>query len=136
MSRLPSKIVNLLLCGVLIAIPLSGCTRRSARPSGNVPIEVSLRITPDPARIGSAEVQISLEGPSGQVVTGARLSLRADMTHAGMQPVLAETEEVAPGVYTAPMTWSMAGDWVLTVEGTLADGDSFSRQLEFRVSDE
>ncbi len=34
------------------------------------------------------------------------------------------------------MAWSMAGDWVLTVDGTLADGTSFSRQFEFRVSDE
>jgi hypothetical protein len=136
MSRLQSKTVNLILIGVLIAIPLWGCTRRSAHQSGDEPNELSLKMAPDPARIGSAQVQISLEGAQGQAITGARLVLRGDMTHAGMQPVLAEAEEVEPGVYMATMEWPMAGDWVLTVDGILADGTSFSRQLDFRVSDE
>jgi hypothetical protein len=136
MSRLQSKTVSFILIGILIAIPLWGCTRRSARQPGDESVELALKMAPDPARIGSAQVHISLEGAHGQVITGARLVLRGDMTHAGMQPVLAEAEEVEPGVYMATMEWPMAGDWVLTVDGILADGTSFSRQLDFRVSDE
>ena len=136
MSRLWSKTVNLVLVGALFAIPLCSCTRLSAQQPGDESFELSLKITPDPARIGSAQVQITMQDASGQAITGAQLDLRGDMTHAGMQPVLAEAEEVEPGVYLATMEWSMAGDWVLIVDGTLADGTSFNRQLEFSVSDE
>jgi len=60
------------------------------------------------------------------------MSLRGDMTHAGMAPVLEDAEEVGEGLYRASFEWTMAGDWVITVSGKLDDGRTIRR--EFQVS--
>ncbi|OGO70653.1 MAG: hypothetical protein A2Z37_00715 [Chloroflexi bacterium RBG_19FT_COMBO_62_14] len=62
-------------------------------------------------------------------MTGASVSLKADMTHAGMAPVLDDAEEVGEGLYRMSFEWTMAGDWVLTVSGTLEDGRGFEHVL-------
>ena len=46
------------------------------------------------------------------------LSLRGDMDHAGMIPVLAEAEGAVDGVFKVPFEWTMGGSWI--VEASLA----------------
>ena len=54
------------------------------------------------------------------------------MSHAGMAPVFAEATEVDAGRYRATMDLSMAGDWVVLVHTTLADGRKWERQFEIK----
>jgi copper(I)-binding protein len=61
------------------------------------------------------------------------------MNHAGMIPVLADpiaddADGSADGRYHLPFTFTMLGDWILTVTVTQADGSSFSRNLEVRAA--
>jgi hypothetical protein len=51
------------------------------------------------------------------------------MTHPGMAPVTADVRETDPGVYEAALRFTMAGDWVLVLDGALADGRRLRRQL-------
>ena len=44
------------------------------------------------------------------------------MTHPGMAPVEAAVEEQGDGRYRARVRFTMAGDWVLRVQGTTPDG--------------
>ncbi len=63
---------------------------------------------------------------------GAEIKLEGNMSHAGMSPVFANTQEVAPGEYWAKMELSMAGDWIILVHLTLPDGSTLERQFEIK----
>ena len=65
-------------------------------------------------------------------MTGARIKLEGNMSHAGMAPVFADAKEIQPGRYQANMELSMAGDWYVSVRVTLADGRQFDREIEIK----
>ena len=54
------------------------------------------------------------------------------MSHPGMTPVFADANEIEPGRYHATITLSMAGDWVILVNSTLADGRKVEQQFEIQ----
>ena len=56
------------------------------------------------------------------------------MSHAGMQPVLAEASGGADGVYQAQWVWTMSGDWFVTVTAVLPDGRTLVRRFDLAVS--
>lgn len=59
----------------------------------------------------------------GEGVSGAKVKLIGDMTHAGMVPVLSEALETEKGLYRADdFAFTMAGDWIISAEIELADG--------------
>jgi hypothetical protein len=43
--------------------------------------------------------ELQLTDPSGAALPGARVALQGDMSHAGMQPLLAAAAETTAGVY-------------------------------------
>jgi major membrane immunogen (membrane-anchored lipoprotein) len=49
------------------------------------------------------------------------------MTHAGMVPVIVETNTSTDGRYELDYRWTMGGDWFVDVTVTLPDG-TFARQ--------
>ncbi len=65
-------------------------------------------------------------------MTGARIKLEGNMSHAGMAPVFADAKEIEPGRYQASMELSMAGDWYVSARVTLADGRRFDREIEIK----
>lgn len=84
---------------------------------------------------------VILTNADGAPVTDATVALEGNMNHAGMIPVLAEAvaddaDGSADGHYHLPFTFTMLGDWIITVEVNLADGSSFSRNLDVRASEE
>lgn len=60
------------------------------------------------------------------------MKLEGNMSHAGMAPVFAETQETEPGRYQSKMELSMAGDWHVSVRATLPDGRQFDREFEIK----
>lgn len=74
-----------------------------------------------------------LDGTLG--VADATVSLQGDMSHAGMQPVLASALPVEPGVYRAEdFAFHMAGDWFVTATVKTADGREARRETFVTVS--
>ena len=65
-------------------------------------------------------------------MTGARIKLEGNMSHAGMAPVFADAKEIEPGRYQSNMELSMAGDWYVSTRVTLADGRQFDREIEIK----
>jgi hypothetical protein len=88
-------------------------------------------VTPHPPEKGIAAFSMTLvDKITGQSVTGAQVQLEGNMSHPGMKPVLADAKEVATGRYEAPLEFTMAGDWFVQVNVTLADGGSVQRLVE------
>ncbi len=74
--------------------------------------------------------RLTLRDAAQQPVTGARLRLEGLMSHPGMAPLSAALVERGNGEYDAPLTFTMAGDWILLVTGELADGKTIKKQIE------
>ena len=109
----------------------SGCGRES-RNASSANAQISLTAIPFPAAVGAVALgDPGLQISAGQPISDAALSIKGDMTHAGMVPVLAEVQGGdAEGYYQVPIEWTMAGDWVVTVEVTLANGTSAQKRFE------
>ena len=75
-----------------------------------------------------------MQDASGAPVEGATVSLKGDMSHAGMQPVLAEASGGAGGIYQSPWVWTMSGDWIVTITAVLPDGRTLVRRVDLAVS--
>ena len=93
-------------------------------------ITVEHQITPQPVRVGPVRVTFNLLDASAKLVTGAHITVEADMSHAGMSPVFAEAKETQPGRYQADLALGMAGDWVVLLHGTLPGGEKLERQFD------
>jgi hypothetical protein len=73
-----------------------------------------------------------LSDPAARPVSGAQITVEADMSHAGMAPVFAEASETQPGQYQAHLNFAMVGDWVVLLHVRLPGGQTLERQ--FNVS--
>lgn len=109
----------LLLVLLAACRPPEGRTQGAANSSG---VRVSLELPQAPA-VGPATVRVYLLSPDNQGVAEATVTVTGTMTHAGMEPVVAEATPTESGVYeTEGFEFDMAGDWLLEAEVTLTDG--------------
>lgn len=111
---------------------MAGCFR-PAEPPDLVTIEHE--ISPAPARVGVATITFKLADANSRPITGARIAVEADMSHAGMSPAFAQAQEEQPGRYEAHLNFKMAGDWVILLHVTLPGGKKLERQIEVRGVD-
>jgi hypothetical protein len=82
--------------------------------------------------VGPATFSLKLSDSAAKPLTGARVTLEGNMTHAGMTPVYAGATEVEPGRYRASLEFTMGGDWVVLVHAALPDGQKLERQLDIK----
>ena len=99
--------------------------------SGDEAVSVTWAIDPAPPVTSTVTTaQITLRDRREQPVRGARLRLEGHMAHPGMTPVVSQVTEREDGTYTAPVHFTMAGDWTLVLTGELQDGTRITKQLE------
>jgi nitrogen fixation protein FixH len=125
----------LLALGLVALLGLAGCQRASRQaPADQAPdVRISLAVEPAPPTVGAARVVVQLADASGKPIDGAAVNVRGDMSHAGMQPVLATAAEQSGGAYAADFEWTMAGDWIVAVTAVLPDGRTATRQFDLAV---
>jgi hypothetical protein len=120
------RISVIALCACLVLV--QSCRKQNeSLPDLTLAHEVS----PQPPRVGPVTITLIVTKASGPV-TGARITLEGNMSHAGMAPVFAEATEMAPGQYRAIIELSMAGDWVVQVHLSLPDNIKLNRQFEIK----
>jgi hypothetical protein len=127
MSR--SKFLSLSF--ILISL-LSACARRQAVDQAPE-LLVDLTIIPSPPSPGATLLQIQITDPDGESPGNFDLSIRGDMSHAGMEPVIVEEARGESGIYAIPFKWTMAGDWFVTITATLPDGRLLLRTIPVQV---
>lgn len=117
----------------LIVLVGSSCGRAS-QETARSDIQIKMTAIPFPAAIGESRLVIQVMDNLGRPIDDASLIIKGDMTHVGMVPVLAEVDGGdAEGVYNVPFEWTMAGDWVVTVEALLADGLRAKERFDISV---
>ena len=99
---------------------LAGCS--IDRPNRPIWSWLKHEISPAPARVGVETITFKLADARGKPIMGARFTVEADMSHAGMSPVFAEAKELEPGRYQAHLNLQMAGDWMILLHVTLPGG--------------
>lgn len=131
----PSQATVILMVLVTLVLSAAGCQRASQQQGGDEAPDVAIALTlaPDPAVVGRAQLTVTLADQANQAIDGATVRLKGDMSHAGMQPVLADAGGDGGGVYTADLTWTMAGDWFVTVTADLPDGRTAVRRFDLTV---
>jgi hypothetical protein len=118
--------------GLLVILFLGGCGRGNT----DLPdVVVELAVSPEPPQIGPAVVTAVLRDADGQPISGARVELEGNMSHAGMVPVIAQALEVAPGEYQGDLEFTMGGDWFILVRADLPDGRSMERKVDVPAVD-
>jgi hypothetical protein len=109
------------------AVALTACSPDSAT-SPRLAIEW---MAPPAAGVESV-ADIQLVDASGSPLPRAVLRVEAFMTHPGMAPVEALVEEPASGRYRARLRFTMAGDWIVRVQGATAEGHPIDLQNDVR----
>jgi hypothetical protein len=124
---LPEERRVLVVCALLAfsSYILSGCSRESETFR-----LVALRcVVERPERVGQNTVTCKLSGEAQKPVSGARISLEGNMSHAGMSPTFGEAKEKSPGTYTGAIDLNMRGDWVVTVHVVMADNAKLDQEI-------
>lgn len=123
----------LILLAVVLSLTLIGCGRISQQADQTTDINMTLTVHPNPPGVGPAQLIVSVTGADGSPIDGAQLQIKGDMTHAGMEPVLAQAEGGVNGKYEIPFEWTMGGDWIVSVTAILPDGRTTIRQFTYTV---
>jgi hypothetical protein len=118
-----------ILLTLAIALAVAGC-RKPVDNGGGILMEES--IAPMPARVGSEIISIRMTNAAHEPVTGAHIRLEGNMNHPGMAPEFADASEISPGSYSAPLDFTMGGDWVILFHVTLIDGRKIERQVDVK----
>jgi YtkA-like protein len=122
---------RLLLAAVACAGALLGVACRLTEPTPDVLVEHE--ISPSPPRVGATIVNLKLtDFAASKPLSGARVRLEGNMTHAGMPPVFADAKELEPGRYRATLELTMGGDWVILIHIVRPDGSQVERQLDVK----
>ena len=111
----------------------AACTRRSTAQDEAPEVRVAAGFTPSPPAVGEGQLTLAFFDAAGQPVGVETLRLKADMAHPGMTPWLAEFASLHDTQVTLPVTWSMAGNWILQVDAELRDGRRLLRTVPLQV---
>jgi hypothetical protein len=115
--------------GLALLAHVAGCRRQGDAVTD---VAVTCELSPTPATVGPSTVAVTIVDASGRPVTGATVAIEANMSHPGMSPVFADAVAAGDGRYLADLELTMAGDWILSVSATLADGRTLRKQIDVR----
>jgi hypothetical protein len=116
----------------ILLLALSACWLTSAchRPAQARGLTFESTLTPRRAAVGHPTLmELRVHDAGGRPVLGAQLRVEAQMAHPGMAPFLATATERGNGVYDVALKFTMAGDWIVLVTGSLSNGD----KVEYRI---
>ena len=116
-----------LLFVALHACAVAGACRRPA-VADNVSVEWSL--APTPPAVGASTLTLRVLDGARRPVRGASLTVEGHMSHPGMAPVLAAAVERGDGLYEVELRFTMAGDWILLVSGSLSSGAAVRHRID------
>ncbi len=126
-------VLGLLMAALSACKPPAGAGNDAATSGSSTGIAISAKVDDHPT-VGAATIVVSVT-KDGAPLEGATVKVTGDMTHAGMVPVLADAAPSGGGTYrTQDFSYTMAGDWVLTIDVTAPDGTKATQTTQVSVA--
>jgi hypothetical protein len=123
-----SRAARLLLATVVCIGVSTVCARNAGRAED---VSVEWKMTPTQPIAGTPVLgELTLRDHGRRPVRGARLQVEGHMSHPGMAPVIAAVAEREEGVYEVRLQFTMSGDWIVLVTGSLPDGRRLNRRID------
>jgi YtkA-like len=113
----------------LLVAAVLGCGIACGRSVGAPGLKFEWTLSPAPATVGPVALDLRLLDSAGKAVRGATLRIEAQMSHPGMETAVTPAIERTPGLYHAALQFTMPGDWLLIVSGSLANGEPVRYQI-------
>ncbi|MBZ0292969.1 MAG: hypothetical protein K8L99_10445 [Anaerolineae bacterium] len=120
-----------LLASLALLLLISACRQEQAPPASDVDAQISLAMSSN--TVGESVLMIAVTDSRLNSLSVNKLTVRGDMNHAGMVPVIAESEDGAGGQFEIPFEWTMGGDWTVEVTAELTDGQTVSDTFDVTV---
>ena len=117
----------MLLVAAGACVLMTAC-RPSSEPRPDVRFEWS--VVPAPARVGPATLAVTVRDADGNPETGATLRVDAQMSHPGMAAESFTLKELGGGRYAATVQFTMPGDWMFLVQGSLSNGTAVEHRID------
>lgn len=125
--RTPKLRLPIILVLLLLAVP--ACRQQQVTSA-----DLRLELQASDTLVGETTLLASAIDRDGNAITNpGKLSIRGDMSHAGMIPVFAESDQSTDGVFALPFTWTMAGGWIVEASLTLPNGDIAVETFSFEI---
>lgn len=115
------------LIALCLCVLVQGCRQKASSD-----LVLAHEVSPQPPRVGNVMITLKPTDGSGKPVTGARIFLEGQMSHAGMNAVGVRTAELEPGTYHGVVELSMAGDWVIIAHVIAPGRAQVDRQFEIK----
>lgn len=123
------KLLRRIIAFFMILLVAVAC-RQQTLSAENVIIEIGAT----ESLVGETTLIVTVTDADGNVIENpGTLSLRGDMDHAGMLPVIRESSDANEGVFTVPFEWTMSGAWQVEVKLTLDNGDVATQSFDFEI---
>ncbi len=101
------------------------------------PADIQLELVASDTLVGETTLTLTVTDLDGKPLSNpGTLSVRGDMSHAGMVPIFAEAEEASDGVFSLPFEWTMTGSWIVEASLKLSNGDFVSEIFTFEILSE
>jgi len=128
---------KLILVGLFVVLSglLAACGSSTTLTVGSAGKSVNIKVesSPSPAIVGDAELIFTITDAQGNPIEGARVDVSADHTDmSGMSMSGAATDQGA-GKYSINASFSMSGNWKLTVYVRNDCGLDYKEDIEFKV---
>ena len=128
-------IVNLRLPAFLALVLLVAAACRQQQQTA--PADIALELIASDTVVGETTLTLTVLDSDGKPLSNpGTLSVRGDMSHAGMVPVFAEAGSATNGVFSLPFEWTMAGSWLVEASLKLPSGDIASETFAFEIRSE
>ena len=128
---LPECLRACLLIGLLVLCV--SCRQQEPATASAIVLELS----PADMQVGATSMTLRVTDKEGKPVSQpGKLSLRGDMNHAGMIPVLVESSDSDNGVFHVPFEWTMGGSWQVEASLQLPNGETARRTFNFDIMSE
>ena len=123
---------RLLASLLLFTLLLVSC--RQQLPSAD---NIQLSLSVSDMLVGDTTLLVTVRDSDGNLLPNpGALKVRGDMDHAGMIPLLAESDSATDGVFSLPFEWTMGGGWVVDAALTLPDGTVASQTFRYEILSE
>lgn len=95
---------------------------------------VNLDVTVTDSLVGETTLIVTVTDDDGNIIENpGTLSVRGDMDHAGMTPVIRDASESNNGVFSVPFEWTMGGAWTVEVTLTLDNEEVVTETYDYEI---